>query len=93
MFGAGFKSTMSRRVKESEELRASVVVFLEVGNERNKLVHQDYATFSMEKTLDEIYELYQKAARFVDCLPTALRESDAQATLPAAAPEDVSPPP
>jgi hypothetical protein len=93
MFGAGFKSTMSRRVKESEELRASVVAFLEVGNERNKLVHQDYATFSMEKTLDEIYELYQKATRLVDCLPTALRESDAQATLPAAAPEDVSPPP
>jgi hypothetical protein len=66
-----------KRVKESDRLRSSVQAFLEVGNERNKLVHQDFATFSMEKTLDEIYGLYQNALVFVDFLPLALRESDA----------------
>ncbi len=78
IFGAEFKSSMSKKVKESDELRNSIQAFLEVGNERNKLVHQDYATFPMEKTLEEIYKLYQIALVFVDCLPTALRESDAK---------------
>lgn len=75
-FGAEFKSVMMEKVKQSESLRASVQAFLEVGNERNKLVHQDYATFPLEKTLDEIYRLYQNACMFVDYFPEALREAE-----------------
>jgi len=48
-----------------------------MGNERNKLVHQDYATFQMEKTLDEVYTLYKSALDFVDSLPGALEECHA----------------
>ncbi len=81
-FGTDFKSSMISKVNESDELRSSVRAFLEVGNERNKLVHQDYATFPLEKTLDEIYRLYQDACRFVEYLPIALRESDAQLGAP-----------
>jgi hypothetical protein len=55
---------------------SSVRAFLELGNERNRLVHQNYATFPMEKTLDEIYALYQNAVMFVDALPSALRDCD-----------------
>lgn len=76
LFGSKFKSEMNNRVSESEELRAAIRAFLEVGNERNRLVHQDYATFAMDKTLDEIYSLYQIALQFVEFLPKALRESD-----------------
>ena len=75
-FGTDFKSAMTTKIRESDDLRTSVQAFLEMGNERNKLVHQDYATFALEKTLDEIYRLYQDACRFVDYLPNALRESD-----------------
>ena len=57
-------------------MRLSVAAFLELGNERNRLVHQNYATFPMEKTLDEIYLLYRRALTFVDLLPTALRDAD-----------------
>jgi hypothetical protein len=78
LFGAEFKSTMSKRVEQSTELRSAVRAFLEVGNERNKLVHQDYATFALEKTLDEIYQLYRAARVFVDALPVAFRECDSQ---------------
>ena len=63
---------MVEQVK-TEEMQKSVRAFLELGNERNKLVHQNYATFSMEKTLEEIYELYKSASRFVDILPEALK--------------------
>ncbi len=74
-FGTDFKSAMITKIRDSDDLRSSVRAFLEVGNERNKLVHQDYATFPLEKTLDEIYGLYRDACRFVEYLPNALRES------------------
>ncbi|HEY6336275.1 MAG TPA: HEPN domain-containing protein [Alphaproteobacteria bacterium] len=76
LFGPEFRSAMNGRVNDSEELRSSVQSFLEVGNERNRLVHQDYATFPMEKTLDEIYALYKSALQFVEVLPIALRDYD-----------------
>jgi hypothetical protein len=52
---------MIHRVKASEDMRTAVQAFLELGNERNKLVHQDYSTFPLEKTLDEIHALYRNA--------------------------------
>ena len=78
---------MINKIKESDSLRSSVQAFLEVGNERNKLVHQDYATFHLEKTLDEIYHLYQDACRFVEYFPNALRESDAHTGPPGDSPQ------
>jgi RiboL-PSP-HEPN len=76
LFGSEFRATMSNRVKGSDDLQSSVRAFLEVGNERNRLVHQDYATFPMDKTLDEIYALYRSALAFIEHLPKALRECD-----------------
>lgn len=52
LFGTSFKQMMSDRVKASDELRLSIRAFLEIGNERNKLIHQDFASFHLEKTLD-----------------------------------------
>ena len=80
LFGAGFRSEMSNRTKKSDVLQASVQAFLELGNERNKLIHQDYATFPLEKTLEEIYELYGRALHFVEQLPTSLRDCDKSET-------------
>lgn len=74
LFGDGFRAMMTQRVKDSEELAASVKAFLEVGNTRNRLIHQDYATFALDKTLEEIYRLYQTALPFVESLPAAFRE-------------------
>jgi len=76
LFGNSFKQMMDKRVNTSEDLRASIRAFLEIGNERNKLVHQDFASFSLEKTLDEIYALYQKSLLFVDGLAIHLRECE-----------------
>ena len=76
LFGADFRSEMVSKVQASEELRNSVKAFLELGNERNKLIHQDYATFALEKTLEEIYALYRSALTFVEQLPGSLRGGD-----------------
>jgi RiboL-PSP-HEPN len=77
LFGSEFKATMSELVDGSKEMQGAVRAFLELGNERNRLVHQDFATFPMEKTLKEIYELYQSALMFVEALPKELRRCDA----------------
>lgn len=76
LFGTEFRSEMSNRVRGSDNLRAAVEDFLELGNERNQLVHQDYATFPLNKTLDEIYALYRSALTFIEHLPGALRDCD-----------------
>lgn len=76
LFGPIFRSSMIARVKTSDLLRDSIRAFLEIGNDRNRLIHQDYATFPLEKTMEEIYGLYQKAHLFVDTLGQTLRESD-----------------
>jgi hypothetical protein len=95
LFGSEFRAMMAQRVKDSEALGVAVKAFLEVGNERNRLVHQDYATFSLEKTLEEIFALYQDACIFVETLPVVLRECDAMnkgnsTGVPNHAPEDTS---
>jgi len=77
MFGPEFKEAMDRRVKSTETLSRGVRAFLELGNDRNKLVHGDFASFAMEKTLDEIYTSYQEAATFVEDVRVSLRSDNA----------------
>lgn len=88
LFGTGFRSAMGERIRESASLRSAIKAFLEIGNERNKLVHQDYATFALEKTLDEVYQLYQAALPFINSLSTVFRECDGPADGAENAPSD-----
>jgi len=74
LFGPGFLAFMKDKVNHDEELSVSIKAFLELGAERNRLVHQDYGTFPMEKTAGEIYALYKKALMFVVEFPKALSE-------------------
>jgi hypothetical protein len=74
LFGSEFTAMMQSRLKDSEDLRLAVRAFLEVGNERNKLVHQDFASFPLDKTLDDVYASYKSALVFVEGLATFLRE-------------------
>lgn len=74
LFGEGFLGFMKQKIKNDNELAASIRAFLELGNDRNRLVHQDFASFPLEKTSNEIYDLFRKAMIFVDAFPTSLRE-------------------
>jgi hypothetical protein len=74
LFGADFKESVSMVVKENQQLDESIKSFLELGRDRNRLVHQDYASFPLEKTSDEIYRSYQSALRFIEWVPNVLRE-------------------
>lgn len=77
LFGNGFRDFMKRKVKNDEALDDSVRAFLEIGRERNRLVHENFGAFTLEKTTEEIHALYCRAMRFVEAVPGALREFDA----------------
>jgi len=84
LFGAEFKQRMVASVKADLHLDTAIKAFLELGNLRNQLVHQDYATFPLDKTSDEIYKLYQDASYFVDAFPDRLNEFIIQDEAPVA---------
>ena len=65
LFGEDFKKAFSGRVSTNEKLEQSVKDFLEIGRERNRMVHQDFGQFSLEKTSEEICSLHQSAKIFL----------------------------
>ena len=73
-FREEFKNAMEAKVKNDPDLDDAVKAFLELGRLRNELVHEDYATFSMQKTPGDVLERYRAAARFVDWFADDLRE-------------------
>ena len=74
MFGPHFKNYADNLTKKDDDLRESISAFMEIGRERNKLAHQDFADFQMNRTLPEVYNLYKSANMFVDWFPNAIRE-------------------
>ena len=79
LFGDSFLECMKAKVAQDDELESSIQAFLEVGRERNRLVHQDFGNFSLEKTTEEIFSLYRTAMKFVEWFPGALEEFSSEA--------------
>lgn len=63
-FGSDFKERVDREMKNNEDFNKNTKAFLEIGKERNQLVHNNFASYDSPKTMDEIYELYNKAKDF-----------------------------
>ncbi len=61
-------------VSENEYINKSITDFMEIGRERNRMLHEDFSSFFMEKTFDEIKALYLSAKEFVDWFPRAMEE-------------------
>ena len=64
---------MSDKAKNDEEIRDSITAFLELENLRNSLVHGNYAAFQLDKSVDDVLALYEKALRFVEDFPKEIR--------------------
>jgi hypothetical protein len=87
LFGQTFSDQMKEIVNANEDLKASIAAFMEVGSERNRLVHQDFGSYSLEKTTQEVFGLYSRALAFVDWFPAAIREYADHSPVDAASPE------
>jgi hypothetical protein len=79
LFGADFKSHMDALNKQDSVLVDAIKDFLDLGQARNRLVHENYGTFVLEKTSEEIYKQYQSAMLFIERLPVELRKCSAAA--------------
>ncbi len=76
MFGDAFKDHLKAHIAADEQLKAAVSSFLEMGRDRNRLVHQNYASFTIEKTAQEIYNTYRSALYFVEKMPDCFRNCE-----------------
>ena len=77
LFGKDFSDKMKNKIKESSDLEEAIKGFMEIGSQRNNLVHNDYATYPLNKTAEEIYESYKRGLRFVKKLPDLFESSRA----------------
>lgn len=74
LFGQEFRQYMNSRIKSDALLERAVRSFMELGNDRNELIHNDLATSSSDKTVEEIFQKYREASRFVELFPNVLYE-------------------
>lgn len=68
LFGEEFKGVVSKEISDSDELKTQMKAFLEIGNLRNQLAHQNLLCFNLEKTFDELIDLNKKALAFLEYL-------------------------
>lgn len=73
LFGDEFRELMKVQVDGDAELAEAITAFIEIGRERNRMVHENFGVYALEKTSDEIYVLYDKARVFTARLPALLR--------------------
>ena len=72
MFGIDFRKVVKEDMKASPKLREAVDAFLEIGNMRNTLVHEQLLATGLDRNADDYYELHKKALIFIDYLRTKL---------------------
>lgn len=75
LFGDAFKEKIMSEVKANDLLAENIRAFLEIGNERNNMVHENFLSYNLGKTFDEIDALYVKASEFVCYLRKKLNEA------------------
>ena len=73
LFGQAFKNAVAAEIAAHPDLRRAATQFIEIGSLRNKIVHQNYATFVVDKTAVEIFELFDGAVKFVGFLAEKLK--------------------
>lgn len=74
LFGEGFRDFMKTKVKDDESLDLGIKNFLELGRLRNQLTHDNYATFVLELTVEDIYEKFSSARFFTDKIESHCKE-------------------
>lgn len=73
-FGGNFRAYMTQRVNKDSELKESIEAFLTLGDLRNQIVHGNFAVFVMDKSVEDIIDLFEKAKKFVEGLDSEIRE-------------------
>lgn len=70
LFGSDFKEKISQEIASNEDIKLNMKSFLEIGNLRNQMAHENLLAFNLEKTFDELTVLNEKALKFLEFLRT-----------------------
>jgi RiboL-PSP-HEPN len=65
-FGEACGKDFKARLKADDALKNEHDAFMRLGNLRNRVVHNDYAMYSLELTPAEVIGLYHLAVRFTE---------------------------
>ena len=76
MFGDEVSDSL-KKLQDQPDFNAALDAFMEIGQQRNALVHGNFATQSLSGTLDEWIAKYNAAGTFLDIVGTLLRPSAA----------------
>lgn len=79
LFGEACAANFKIELDVQDWLATSVRDFLYLGNLRNELMHRDFASYSIDLTVEEVDAKSQSAERFVSAIPKIIR---AKALLP-----------
>jgi hypothetical protein len=66
LFGNKFKEMVCKEIDNDEHIKKCMIAFLTIGNERNKMVHENFIAYKLDKTFDEIVSLNELATEFID---------------------------
>lgn len=72
LFGTDTKQKVREIITSNEVLKEAEKNFLEIGRSRNLLVHNNFAIFNLNITLEEIYSQYKSACKFLDFVESIL---------------------
>ncbi len=75
LFGTDLKQRMISEVSAQDDLDKGKKAFLEIGDLRNNMVHEDYVSFPLDKTADEVFQMYLLSQTFVTYLSNTLLNS------------------
>lgn len=74
LFGEDFRDFMKQSIKEDESLKNAIKDFLELGQLRNKLAHDNYAMFILNLTVEDINLKFISAQSFISKIEPSLNE-------------------
>ncbi len=72
LFGESTKDNVRQQINGDEELKVAEQCFINLGRQRNLLVHENFAEFDVNITVEEIYDKYRKACNFISLIETVL---------------------
>lgn len=76
LFGDEFCACAKAQIKDDVNVESGACAFIEIGQQRNKLVHNDFSSFNVIFTIDESYKKYQNAIIFISFLRSCLIQND-----------------
>lgn len=71
-FGQDFKEECLTEIENNAVLEDGIKSFIEIGSLRNTLIHNNLANFTLNKTIEEIYEMHNKAIIFIQYIKNKL---------------------